>query len=172
MDIPNDLWWGYCKINSTGWVLLDRKINIPGQADLWFVNCSNSVIFHDSKERWNNPNFYSYEIQYLSNLSPSELIYERQELEAFKRRIDEYRENLTTFNRAKSSEKFSKLRQGYFHNLGILDPGHLENTRKVQRISHCYNCKSSLNSNQQFQCNACGWMICSNCAACGCGYTQ
>ncbi|WP_213948484.1 hypothetical protein [Luteibacter sp. dw_328] len=41
--------------------------------------------------------------------------------------------------------------------------------RRVHRATHCYACKSSLNSAQDLQCKACGWILC-DCGACGCGY--
>lgn len=42
-------------------------------------------------------------------------------------------------------------------------------TTKSFRITHCYSCKTDLNSELYKECRACGWIICS-CGACGCGY--
>lgn len=44
--------------------------------------------------------------------------------------------------------------------------------QKYQRITHCYRCKSYLNSMINTSCLKCGWIICSNCKACGCFYRQ
>lgn len=38
-----------------------------------------------------------------------------------------------------------------------------------RRITHCYSCQRHLDSNADWECSACGWMLCS-CGACGCGY--
>ena len=170
MSKNNDLWWGYCKANSIGWVLLDRTFNKPGEVDLCFVNCSDGVVFNETKERWNNPNIYSFEPNYLLTLAPKEQLLSTQELEKYKHRIDEYKANLLIYKNTKETERFAKIRQHYFTGLGIADPGHVMRTGKGLRVSHCYKCKSALNSKDQLECNSCNWMICSNCGACGCGY--
>lgn len=38
-----------------------------------------------------------------------------------------------------------------------------------QRRSHCYACRTHLDSEIELQCSACKWMLCS-CGACGCQY--
>lgn len=40
------------------------------------------------------------------------------------------------------------------------------------RSNHCYKCKGPVNNTFDLECNACGWIICSYCAACGCGYIK
>ena len=42
---------------------------------------------------------------------------------------------------------------------------------RTYRISHCYNCKSAVDSAVDFECVVCGWIVCNECAACGCGYS-
>ncbi len=37
--------------------------------------------------------------------------------------------------------------------------------------SHCYNCKQPIDGGIQLKCPKCNWYICSNCEACGCGYS-
>ncbi len=41
--------------------------------------------------------------------------------------------------------------------------------KKTQRVTHCYQCKSHLDSVDFSICNICNWIKCS-CGACGCGY--
>lgn len=41
---------------------------------------------------------------------------------------------------------------------------------RKHRITHCYSCKSNLDNTIDFECNSCGWIVCS-CGACGCGYS-
>lgn len=38
------------------------------------------------------------------------------------------------------------------------------------RTSKCYACKNTISSGIQYQCCGCGWMICSRCGVCGCGF--
>lgn len=37
------------------------------------------------------------------------------------------------------------------------------------RVSHCWNCKHTVDNHYQYECSTCGWIICS-CGACGCSY--
>lgn len=39
-----------------------------------------------------------------------------------------------------------------------------------RRMNHCYSCKRPVDNAYDIECSACGWIICSNCGACGCGY--
>jgi hypothetical protein len=41
---------------------------------------------------------------------------------------------------------------------------------RFDRSNHCYKCKGPVNNTFDLECRACGWIICSYCAACGCGY--
>jgi hypothetical protein len=41
-----------------------------------------------------------------------------------------------------------------------------------RRTSHCYSCKAGVDNAYDVECAACGWIICSNCGACGCGYAS
>lgn len=40
------------------------------------------------------------------------------------------------------------------------------------RVSHCYNCNFPVDNREDLECSLCGWIICNNCTACGCGYTK
>jgi hypothetical protein len=37
-------------------------------------------------------------------------------------------------------------------------------------VTHCYNCKTHLDSRQHGKCSRCPWIVCPQCGACGCGY--
>ncbi len=39
-----------------------------------------------------------------------------------------------------------------------------------RRTNHCYKCKKPVDNAYDLVCNACNWIICSNCGSCGCGY--
>ena len=38
------------------------------------------------------------------------------------------------------------------------------------RPANCYRCKKRLESSSDYQCTACGWLVCSTDGACGCGW--
>ena len=171
MTSKENYWWGYCNKDSIGWVLLDRTFNKPGQPDLYFVNCQKSEIYKESKENWNNPNFYVFENRFFEKLPQEQQKIFATQLNAFKIRIEEFKESLVVFEGVMKVEQFKKLRKRYFSDLGIFDPGEIDKVGKARRISHCYSCKKALDSNFQRACMGCKWMICSRCGACGCGYS-
>ena len=39
-----------------------------------------------------------------------------------------------------------------------------------QYINHCWKCKNTVDSSDERKCGSCGWLVCSRCKACGCGY--
>ncbi len=41
--------------------------------------------------------------------------------------------------------------------------------RRKHRAAHCHNCKSTVDAALDFECIACGQVVCNECAACGCG---
>ena len=41
----------------------------------------------------------------------------------------------------------------------------------VHRMTHCWACKHPLDNMVQFECSACGWIVC-GCGACGCAPTS
>jgi hypothetical protein len=62
------------------------------------------------------------------------------------------------------------------HKLWMIQKGFeykgVSNHPKYQRTNNCYSCKNSVDNSQDIECNACQWIICSYCGACGCGYTR
>ena len=49
--------------------------------------------------------------------------------------------------------------------LGLLAPG----MSLQHRTADCAACRSALDNVRDVECNACGWIVCSHCGACGCG---
>ena len=41
-----------------------------------------------------------------------------------------------------------------------------------RRINHCYSCKRPVDNAYDIECVACGWILCSRCGSCGCGYVR
>jgi hypothetical protein len=63
-----------------------------------------------------------------------------------------------------------QLHREYLSRLKISYQGISLAAATSHRITHCYNCKSSLDNSINMECNICGWIIC-GCGACGCGYS-
>lgn len=55
--------------------------------------------------------------------------------------------------------------------LGKKYVGVSENRKRSHRVTHCYACKASLDSDLHIECQSCSWLIC-YCGACGCGYNS
>ena len=39
---------------------------------------------------------------------------------------------------------------------------------ETKRGTHCFQCRTYLNSKVNFACGACGWIVCPSCGSCGC----
>ena len=118
MTSKENYWWGYCNKDSIGWVLLDRTFNKPGQPDLYFVNCQKSEIYKESKENWNNPNFYVFENRFFEKLPQEQQKIFATQLNAFKIRIEEFKESLVVFEGVMKVEQFKKLRNKFSKTFG------------------------------------------------------
>jgi len=44
-------------------------------------------------------------------------------------------------------------------------------SKSKNKQTHCYSCKSEIDSRYDIECVACGWIVCNTCGACGCGYS-
>lgn len=40
------------------------------------------------------------------------------------------------------------------------------------RTTVCYSCHKTISSDINLKCNSCGWIVCSSCGVCGCGYEK
>lgn len=66
-------------------------------------------------------------------------------------------------------ESIARKHREFLASIGMPDRGQ-GTVSRFGRWSHCYNCKGPVTNVFDLECNACGWIICSYCAACGCGY--
>ena len=37
---------------------------------------------------------------------------------------------------------------------------------QFRRVNHCWNCKSKVDNNVDYECSGCGWIVCASCGAC------
>lgn len=62
----------------------------------------------------------------------------------------------------KHKEYINKIQKTYL--------GFSKSTNKILRVTVCFSCKEPLDNRIDIECNACGWIICNRCGACGCDY--
>jgi hypothetical protein len=74
-------------------------------------------------------------------------------------------------NLAHYREKLVEKHRAFLTSIGKPDLGQ-GGVSRFGRSNHCYKCKGPVNNTFDLECKACGWIICSYCAACGCGYRQ
>ena len=60
--------------------------------------------------------------------------------------------------------------QNYLRKVGKPSASLRPAERSSGRNTHCFRCKTHLESGSHFECSACGWLVCT-CGACGCGST-
>ena len=165
-------WWGFSKTH--GWVVLDRTIpcNRPGTGgDLLFFRCSDLQSFSLPRGAWNEPDFI-YAPKYLNELTKDDAI----KFEALKAEIEHrlatiQQENLRVELEKKQLQAIEN-HQNFLKNRGLQYHGvAAKNLNKFHRVTHCYNCKDSLDNEIDSECTACRWIIC-ECGACGCGYSR
>lgn len=59
----------------------------------------------------------------------------------------------------------------FFESSGYETP-EVRKSREVNRVSHCWNCKQKVDNSIDLECSACGWIVCGECGACGCLYSD
>src|SRR6185437_3841758 len=73
-------------------------------------------------------------------------------------------------NRQKEREALILRHEQFLAERGLQNRGVRGATRTTEhRTTHCYACKTPLDSWVDTECVSCSWIICS-CGACGCGY--
>lgn len=89
-------------------------------------------------------------------------------------------DNLGVFraaNEHKESRRLVELHRSFLARRGIPVEGRAlvavaADIQKAHRSTGCYSCRSSLDNFVHLECSACGWIMCPNCGACGCGYSR
>ena len=161
----NNLWMGF---NPThGWVILDR--NLPGNkvsygGDLFFIKCDDWSVYKDTHSNWEPPN-YSYVVRYIDSLTNDKNKVQEEALN----KLNEY------INQKKNEIQFEFLKtihNNYLEKKGLSPRSIVKTTTNRRRISHCWECKNTVDSKVDYECETCRWIVCDNCGACklgGCG---
>ena len=154
----HNLWMG---INSENeWVILDR--NLPGNknasrvSDIYLIRCSDWTFFKDKYYNWNAPK-YKWVIKYLHSLEGENQ--KNSEEIAFKI-LNEY---ISKKNEMKY-EFIKTLHNSYLEKKGLSSRSIVK--AKKWRASICWECHNSVDNSFDYECNSCGWIICSSCGAC------
>ena len=165
---PDQLWWGYSV--EHGWVMLDRKWNGIGNAELWLIRCSDGYIYSEMKSRWNSKSNY-LGAEHVINNAPTNI--KQSVIEEFSNAQSKqsiYIESLSKKCNEAIESIFNKKRAVFLKNLKMNDSGSSQPNSKSHRNTNCFACKKFLQSTNSLQCNSCGWLICRSCSTCGCGY--
>jgi len=137
------------------------------RSPLQFVRCSDWFLFEEDRRRWRSP-WYIYEPRYLETLPPEQAEEVRKLLASLKEQFACKRHSLLVeFVTAKHEEFLRRV------DVPRKSQPRVAGTpwqRGIRRITHCYVCKEHLDNAVDLECTMCGWIICGNCGACGCGY--
>jgi len=155
-----NIWIGFSKKNN--WVILDRNYRANSHASsgvLYFVKIDGWTVFEENGENWSDPE-YLYIFQYFEDLS----LKDKKEI------IHNLKNNIEEYLKSKSKEleyKFLELIHNNFLNSKGYKNSKIQKTSvKFRRISHCWNCKDTVDNVHDFECSNCRWIICGNCGAC------
>lgn len=161
LNEKNNIWVG---INENKeWVILDRKykINSPGgkSKKLFFVRISNWTIYDDNYSNWSQPK-YIYVPAYIKKTKDENI---SEAINNLKTKIKEYQD-------IKSIELefqfLDLIHKNFLTSKGFKQSTIQKSSGKFRRISHCWNCKETVDNQHDYECSSCKWIICSNCGAC------
>jgi len=172
-------WWGYSRTH--GWVVLDREVacNSPDKlSDLLFIRCSDAETYFEPRNRWDRPE-YNLDSIYIASLPPKRRESAAHTLAEFKKRWPEFKAAVSAgytaqvvADGARAKMRLAEARNQLFNRLGLKNPGTRPGRQGVShRVTHCFSCLRALDSADDVECAACGWIVCS-CAACGCVLEQ
>jgi len=152
----NKLWLG--NHSDNGLVLLDRNItaNELGTRGYYFLKCSDKSIYCETGE-WEEPN-YVYIVKYLNTLEKNKF---DEELKKATEAINDYLKD----NENYKFKIFEQVHNKYLKDKN-LPMNSIVKTRRSFRESVCWECSTSVDNSSDYECKACGWIICSNCGAC------
>lgn len=155
----NNLWLGFNQ--KYGWVILDRIL--PGNkasfgGDLYFIKCSDWTFFKDKKSNWEYPE-YPFVVTYLKDLEKDK---QKENEEKALSILDEYINKKRNELRLKYIET---IHNSYLERKG-LSPRSIVKATRSRRDNVCWECKNTVDNKYDYECSACGWIICSNCGAC------
>jgi hypothetical protein len=168
-------WWGHTQ--EHGWVVLDRNLGENqrgGSSHVLFVRCSDWTAYREKKENWDKPRYISENI-FLTKLSFREAKKTIEELECLKNEYRDRRQGIHS-QYSQSNQRDIKAiieKHKVFLELLGMKPGMYKDAGQSdqnRRITHCYSCKTHLDNVHDIECSKCGWIVCENCGACGCGY--
>jgi hypothetical protein len=153
----NNLWLGNHLEN--GLVLLDRSIAVnegSGIRGYYFLKCSDKSIYYETG-KWEEPN-YVYIVKHLNTLEKNK----------YDDELKKATEAINVYLKDKDDFKFKILEQ--IHNKYLksenLPIKSIIKSKKNFRESVCWKCRNTVDNSSDYECIACGWIICSNCGAC------
>jgi hypothetical protein len=152
----HNLWMGFNSEN--GWLIFDRNLpankkTSPG-SDSYLIKCSDWTFFKD--KHYSAPK-YNWVIKYLHSLEGENQ--KNSEEEAFNK-LNEY-----ISKKDEMKYEFIKIIHNSYLEKKGLSPRSIVKAKRF-RESICWGCHSSVDNSFDYECNTCGWIICSSCGAC------
>jgi len=161
-----NLWFGFYSIKSN-WVILDRELSVNQNSKtlLLFTKCDDWTSYEENFTNWEEPN-YIYFLKFIQNL-------ESEKKEKILRDLNDKKEEyLKSIRQQKKLEEIEKKRDKIksIHNEYLknkrLPSASVIRTNKNRRITFCWNCRTDLDNEIDFECERCKWIVCSICGAC------
>lgn len=149
------IWMGFH--NTHGWVILDRNIKANESGGNYFIKCSDWTVYKE-EGNWEKPN-YNYVIPHLNSLEKDKL--EDIENDATSK-LNHYLNKKTDMQ----FELINFIHNNYLKEKGLPPRSIVKTTKKSNRESVCWECRNTVDNSYDAECDACGWIICSNCGAC------
>lgn len=192
-------WWGHSP--EHGWVVVDRSLSEnKGRATaLLFFRCRDGEFFSVHSNDWRQPAFM-YTPLFLEaaknrTVAESDLAIAKHQFKASflvkyeERRVakaaeaavlNEKQTELRLIQAEEHTKQFllrtaalrSTVPERHANYLGLPTGHSVRPMSKVPRASHCYNCHYPVDNRLDLECTICGWIICNDCVACGCGYSK
>ena len=161
------IWFGYS--NDFGWVIYDRKIfkNRLGtkEKEILIIKCSDWSSYDELKKIFEEKKLYTYVNNYIEKQEDDEVETEAREL--FNQYLEIHRENILDKYEALDVEE---KRRKFFEKQNLPYKGFKKSLQtKNRRTSFDWYCKNPVDNFLDFECEACGWIICNKCGACKLG---
>ena len=158
LNEKNNIWVGVNE--NKEWVILDRNYNINGMGgNLYFINLSNWEIYREDYENWGQPK-YIYVPTYIKKTKEKDV---EQVIGNLKKKIKEYQD---TKSKELEFQFLDLIHKNFLASKGFKQSTIQKSSGKFRRISHCWNCKDTVDNQHDYECSNCKWIICSNCGAC------
>lgn len=169
------LWWGHNE--EHGWVVLDREDARNDGETRYLTRCRDWSQIEVSRLDFGSDRFKSFRT-YIKALPADKALEACRKLlelnREFTAKAEKFRVTKADLERRAQEaarQAIINRHRGFFEARNLPVPSVRLLTGRRHRVTHCYNCRSPLDSLVDVECSACEWIIC-RCGACGCGWYE